>query len=241
MAWLKIVILCLFLLASQQASCSQIRFGESLCHDSDYFCMKIRPHDTWERLFPESMELDVVQRVNRMNVPLKAGMVIAVPKNIEHLTIYDVSPFPRTIPARGEKIIFVSQEKLAWGAYDEQGDLLWWGPISSGSGKCTQSDGGCLTPSGSFRIIRKQDDTCVSTAFPIQTEDEFSGGAPMPYCMHFFRGFALHGSDVIPGYRASHGCVRMFVEDARWLNEDFIQLPGNGNQGTQVIIGSLDE
>ena len=238
---LRPVIIALIVLFSQLASSSPARFGESLCHDSNYFCMKIEHQDSWETLFPDTMELDIIQRVNRMNVPLKAGMVIAVPKNIENLSIYDVAPFPRTIPSRGEKIIVVSQEKLAWGAYDEQGDLLWWGPISSGSGQCKHSDGGCVTPSGSFRIIRKQDDTCVSTAFPIQSEDEVSGGAPMPYCMHFFRGFALHGSDVVPGYRASHGCVRMFVEDARWLNEEFIQLPGSGNQGTQVIIGSLDE
>ena len=59
----------------------------------------------------------------------------------------------------------------------------------------------------------------------------------MPYCMHFFRGYALHGSSTVPGYRASHGCIRMFIEDARWLNEEFIDIPYSDEyKGTKVII-----
>ncbi len=98
------------------------------------------------------------------------------------------------------------------------------GPISSGIGKCNVT-GGCSTPTGSFRAVRKQDLDCISTVFP-RRANGLSGGAPMPYCIHFFRGYALHGSEEVPGYRASHGCVRMFIEDARWLNEEFIDLPG---------------
>ncbi|HRE32879.1 MAG TPA: L,D-transpeptidase, partial [Candidatus Berkiella sp.] len=57
------------------------------------------------------------------------------------------------------------------------------------------------------------------------------GGAPMPYCMFFHGGYALHGSNSVPSYNASHGCVRMAPEDAQWLNEDFVQ------EGvTQVVI-----
>ena len=59
----------------------------------------------------------------------------------------------------------------------------------------------------------------------------------MPYCMHFWRGIALHGSEEVPGYSASHGCVRLFIQDARWLNEEFVDLPGAGGKiGTRVII-----
>jgi lipoprotein-anchoring transpeptidase ErfK/SrfK len=75
----------------------------------------------------------------------------------------------------------------------------------------------------------------VSTAFP-RRADGFHGGAPMPYCMHFYRGYALHGSTTVPGYRASHGCIRMFIEDARWLNEEFIDLPYSNQKGTKVVI-----
>ena len=133
----------------------------------------------------------------------------------------------------------MSQKKLAWAAYDQDGELLWWGPISSGLEKCPNVRGGCSTPSGSFRIVRKQEIDCISTVFPRRANGD-DGGALMPYCMHFFRGYALHGSYDVPGYNASHGCIRMFIEDARWLNEEFIDLPGGGMKGTRVVIDSTD-
>lgn len=229
-------ILCIFLM--NQSAQSQTRYADNLCHSSDYSCLKVAAGDSWEQLFPNPQERDLVKRVNRMNIRLKSGMTIAVPKNLDRVSIYDVSPFPRYIESAKEKIILVSQKQLAWAAYDEQGELIWWGPISTGSGHCSSPDGTCLTPAGSFRIIRKQDIDCISTVFPVRPDGN-NGGAVMPYCMHFFRGFALHGSDSVPGYRASHGCVRMFIEDARWLNEEFISLPGGGSLGTRVIVDDV--
>lgn len=218
---------------------SMTRFGETLCKDPDYFCIKIKARESWDNLFPNPEELDIVRRINRMNIRLKPGMVIAIPKNLDRLSIYDVSPFPRYVESGGEKTIYVSQKKLAWGAYDEDGELLWWGPISSGTSHCKGVYGGCTTPTGSYRIIRKQDIDCISTAFP-RRADGNNGGAEMPFCMHFFMGYALHGSEDVPGYRASHGCIRMFTEDARWLNEEFITVPGEGvMKGTRVIIDEL--
>lgn len=235
MKLLKIFMTCMLLLIAQQSVMAHARFGESLCTSADYTCLKIKSYDTWDSLFPNPEERDIVKRINRMNIALRSGIVIAVPNNLERLSIYDVSPFPRYIESDGEKTIFVSQKQLAFGAYDEQGQLVWWGPISSGSGLCGAADGNCLTPTGTFRIIRKQDIDCISTVFP-RRANGINGGAIMPYCMHFFRGFALHGSEVVPGYRDSHGCVRLFIEDARWLNEEFINLPGGQEKGTKVVI-----
>lgn len=231
----RLSIISLIMIALIQVAWAETRFGESLCHEQDYFCIQIKSGDTWSKLFPNPEALDIVRRVNRININLKPGMTIAIPKNLDRLTIYDVSPFPRYIEGDGEKTIYVSQKKLAWGAYDEQGELIWWGPISSGSGHCPGVYGGCTTPAGSFRIVRKQDIDCISTAFPMRSDGN-NGGAAMPFCMHFFRGFALHGSETVPGFRASHGCVRLFTEDARWLNEEFVDLPGGGVKGTRVII-----
>lgn len=236
---ISIIASVFLLLASHSSMAQQKRYGETLCTSPDYFCMKIKRGDSWGTLFPNVDERDIVRRINRMNISLRPNMTIAVPKNIERITIYDVSPFPRYIEPNGEKTIYVSQKKLAWGAYDAAGELLWWGPVSAGIGKCAGVVGGCGTPTGSFRVIRKQDVECVSTVFPRRADGE-SGGALMPYCMHFFRGFALHGSNDVPGYRASHGCVRMFVEDARWLNEEFIDLPGGGMKGTRVVLDAPD-
>ncbi len=230
------IVVAITLLANQAIANS--RYGETLCNEPDFFCMKVKSGETWEKLFPNDEERDIVRRINRMNIRLKTGIVIAVPKNIDRLTVYDVSPFPRYIKSDGQKTIFISQKKLAWGAYDEDGELLWWGPVSSGIDTCTVR-GGCSTPTGEFRVIRKQDIECVSTVFPRRANGE-NGGALMPYCMHFFRGYALHGSYEVPGYRASHGCVRMFIEDARWLNEEFIDVPGDGMRGTRVVVDSAE-
>jgi hypothetical protein len=232
--WMAI-ILALSLFCIPLSALSQTRYGESLCNNKDYVCLKTRHEDQWETLFPNPEEMDIVKRINRMNISLRPGMIIAIPKHIERLNIYDVSPFPRYIESTGEKTIYVSQQQLAWGAYDEQGELVWWGPISSGSGLCKNIEGNCKTPSGYFRIIRKQDIYCISTAFPRRANGE-NGGAEMPYCMHFLRGYALHGSDSVPGYKASHGCVRMFIEDARWLNEEFIDATEGEMKGTRVIV-----
>lgn len=216
------------------------RFGEALCAQADYTCITIKAGQSWSSLFPTPESRDLIRRINRMNVRLKPGMILAIPKNLDRLSIYDVAPFPRYIESNGEKTIYVSQGKLAWGAYNEEGELVWWGPISSGSDYCPGVIGGCTTPTGSYRLVRKQDIDCVSTAFP-RRADGNNGGAQMPYCMHFFRGYALHGSEEVPGYRASHGCVRLFTEDARWLNEEFVELPGGGYKGTRIIIGSSNE
>lgn len=45
----------------------------------------------------------------------------------------------------------------------------------------------------------------------------------MPYCMFYSDGYALHGSYNLPGYHASHGCVRILPEDAKWLRHEFIE------------------
>jgi lipoprotein-anchoring transpeptidase ErfK/SrfK len=223
----------LFLLST--VSFAEARYGRIICNSPDYKCKKVRGGQTWYSLFPDDEARDIVMRLNRTNTRLRSGQIIAVPHNLHQLTVWDISPFPRYIEAPGEKTIYVSQQELAWAAYSSEGELLWWGPISSGRDWCGDVGEGCQTPHGEFRMIRKQGIECESSKFPIET----NGGAPMPYCMHFYRGFALHGSAYVTGKRSSHGCVRMFVEDARWLNQEFINLPGEGGRGTRIVIGPV--
>ena len=47
----------------------------------------------------------------------------------------------------------------------------------------------------------------------------------------FKGGFAIHGSNDVPNYNASHGCVRVSPDAARWLNEEFMTVGE-----TKVII-----
>ncbi|ASQ46694.1 L,D-transpeptidase [Legionella clemsonensis] len=209
-------------------------YGTALCAYPQYECIKVASGQSWEKLFPDEQQRDIVQRINRTYNHLWAGKEIAVPRNLANKTIFDFSPFPLKIEADGEKQVIVDQDKLAWAAYDADGRLVKWGPISSGSDKCSDnSSHTCRTITGIFHFFSKENEKCRSGVFPLGR-----GGAKMPYCMYFHKGFALHGAQDIPGYRASHGCVRMFTEDAKWMNHDFVELSNERNHfmGTKVIV-----
>lgn len=209
-----------------------VYYGPGLCASPLYECVKVSSGQTWERLFPNETQRDLVQRVNRSYNYLWAGKEIAVPRNLDQANMIDFAPFPQKIDEH-EKQIIVDQDKLAWGAYDAQGQLVKWGPVASGRDKCSDSSRSCLTLTGIFRIFSKENVHCKSDVFPIG-----KGGAKMPYCMYFHKGFALHGSDDIPGYRASHGCIRMFIQDAKWMNEEFVDIATEQNNymGTKVVV-----
>ncbi len=210
-----------------------VYYGPGLCQYPQFQCVTVSSGDTWEKLFADPTQRDLVQRLNRTNNYLYPGKVLVVPKNLNTVTMLDLAPFAHKINTDHEKQVIVDQDKLAWAAYDVNGNLVKWGPISSGRTKCPDSNNLCLTLTGIYRVFSKEDDHCKSDIFPIG-----KGGAKMPWCMYFHKGFALHGSDDIPGYRASHGCIRMFTPDAKWLNQEFVDM---GNEktnlpGTIVIV-----
>jgi L,D-transpeptidase catalytic domain len=232
---LILVSLTLFLSSQCYSQTTILYYGTALCSHPDYECITSKGQ-SWKKMFPDDHHRDIVQRVNRTyNYPWR-GKKLAVPKNLDSTTILDVSPFPLSITKEGEKTIIIDQDKLAWGAYDIDGKLVKWGPISSGKDYCPDINRSCNTQTGVFRIFNKQDSRCRSRAFPVG-----EGGAKMPYCMFFYKGFAMHGSFDMPGKRDSHGCVRLFTRDAKWLNEKFVQLSTRENnlQGTKVIIQKL--
>lgn len=235
---MKKILLIAFMMSTAAVVNAAGFYGTALCGYPQYDCIKVASGQSWDNLFPDPVQRDLVQRVNRSYNYLWAGREIAVPKNLPTLTIFDISPFPLKIEGENEKQVIVDQEKLAWGAYDAQGNLVWWGPISSGRDKCSDSAKSCRTLTGIFRVFSKENVRCTSDVFPIG-----KGGAKMPYCMYFHKGFALHGSDDIPGVRASHGCVRMFIPDAKWLNENFVELSNERNHfmGTKVIVRPLND
>lgn len=126
------------------------------------------------------------------------------------------SPFPSKIAQTN--IIKVDLAELAWGAYDEQGDLVKWGRASGGKDFCADTGKSCKTVTGTYTIYSSKGPECKSNLFPLP-----KGGAPMPYCMHFHGAFALHGGQV-PNHNASHGCIRLLHDDAQWLNEEFVTV-----------------
>ena len=200
-------------------------YGSHLCAYSEFSCIKVKRGDTWGKLFPNKREREIVKRLNRTNVPLRYRQWIVIPSNLSEVEHLDMSPFPDKIKSTGKRLLVVNLGLHAFAAYNEYGYLVHWGPVSGGKGWCPDVRLPCNTAVGAFRIIRKQGTECVSRKYPVET----GGGAPMPYCMHFYRGFALHGS-TLPGFHASHGCIRLFHDDAKWLNRHFMHV------GARVIV-----
>jgi lipoprotein-anchoring transpeptidase ErfK/SrfK len=96
--------------------------------------------------------------------------------------------------------------------------------VSSGNGQTytrptTGGTARSLTPVGTFRIERR-----------IAGVRESSAGLGTLYDpMYFHGGFAIHGSNSVPAWPASHGCIRVARADAIWL---FHRVP----DGTPVLI-----
>ncbi len=124
-----------------------------------------------------------------------------------------------------EKTVLVDPNLHAWGAYGSDGNLVRGGIATSGASYCPDIHRACKTSSGTFRIYSLGEPSCKSKIFPVGR-----GGAPMPNCMYFHGGEALHGSYELADANISHGCVRMDVSDSDWLRNDF------ANIGTKVIV-----
>ena len=65
------------------------------------------------------------------------------------------------------------------------------------------SGAGGATPSGSFRVYRKER---MSWSVPFSSW--------MPWASYFVGGIAFHAYGSVPAYPASHGCIRMMARDA---------------------------
>ena len=82
-------------------------------------------------------------------------------------------------------------------------------PISSANGETYTSHNGnrvtARTPEGDFEFYREENGWYRS----------YLGGLYEPF---FFRGgYAIHGSNSVPAYPASHGCIRTQIWDQDWL------------------------
>lgn len=139
--------------------------------------------------------------------------------------------FPLQIKGTGQKQFIFDPKVSAWAAYDTEGQRVMTGSASGGKDFCEDVGKPCRTVTGNFRVYNKRGENCKSGEYPVETV----GGAKMPYCMYFFRGFTIHAAYEVPPYNSSHGCVRVFPSAAKWLNEEFITL------GTQVTVLSYDE
>lgn len=122
------------------------------------------------------------------------------------------NPLPKPT---GPLVLVVSLNNQTVTVYDD-GKVIAKSPISSGMS-------GHETPTGIFSILEKNR----------QHYSNLYGGAPMPFMQRVTNsGVALHAGD-LPGYPASHGCVRLPYSFAR-------NLFGITDVGARVIITQED-
>ncbi|MBU4422111.1 L,D-transpeptidase [Candidatus Parcubacteria bacterium] len=219
--------------------------GYKLCQEKAFDCLIVKEKtieqkygkkvirkaipETWEELFPNENHRILIMKVNRLNIPLKKGMPIAVPKD-KNKTLTDFSPFLSWIKPPGEKILIFNPKLLAWAAYLQNGKLLRWGPALGGMDRCPDTWRKCRTLIGVWRIIKKGDADSHSHIYPIGCGRKDNPCAPMPWFIQFEKhGYGFHGSHKMVGKHASHGCVRTFTDDAKWLNQNFVEI------GTKTI------
>ncbi len=138
---------------------------------------------------------------------------------------YGSSRFPDQIRAPGHKLFIFSPHYRAWAAYESDGSRVATGIANGGNSFCPDLGQSCPSPVGMHAVYMKGSYDCKSRKFPVGV-----GGAPMPYCMYFKGGYAIHGSPYLSNNNTSHGCIRVTTDAARWLSENFMSV------GTKVMV-----
>jgi len=137
-----------------------------------------------------------------------------------------VNHFPAQINTTGKRHFIFDPKISAWAAYDENGELIITGSGSGGKDFCEDVGKPCRTITGNFHVYNKRGEECRSGEYPVESK----GGAKMPYCVYFYRGFTIHAAYEVPPFPSSHGCIRVWPSAAKWLNEEFMTI------GTKVTV-----
>ena len=157
-----------------------------------------------KRFTPPQIELlEMINRRDRAHLvrvdPPVPGLIVPETWNPDPL-VY--SPFPPAWPAAEAhpKAIVVHQPMQAFAAY-EYGRLIRWGPVSTGRKETP-------TPEGTFNLTWR-----ARSRRSTDNEDWL-----LEWYFNFVnaRGVSFHLFD-LPGYPASHACVRLLLRDAQWL------------------------
>ena len=167
--------------------------------------------------------LEVVNRTDKKN--LRTLDSILIPSGFDGDIAFYL-PFPESVPAINEvsKIILFSYPTQAFAAY-ENGELVYSGPTSMG---------------------RKRDSTPTGLYFcnwkAAQTTSTFNDEWDLKWNFNIenYKGIGFH-EYALPGYPASHSCLRLREKDAKFLYSWSEQWVMNGTdgilaKGTPVIV-----
>ena len=170
--------------------------------------------------------LKIIAAINRVDVKfLKRLDTIVVPSDLS-LEIKNYFPYPFDAPflSQVKKLLFFSYPTQSFAAY-ENGKLVYTGPTSMGR----KAD---MTPTGLFYTNWKAE----------QTTSTFNDEWDLKWNFNIENklGVGFHQYEM-PGYPASHSCLRLTEKDAKYLYEwaDQWTMKGTDNilaQGTAVVV-----
>ncbi|KQS91822.1 L,D-transpeptidase [Chryseobacterium sp. Leaf394] len=165
--------------------------------------------------------------LNRLDSKFKRSAdTLVIPATIDS-TLMAYSPFPLQLDVLSnvKKFVIFSYPIQAYGVYSN-GNLVKWGPTSMGK-KAAQTTRG-LT----FANWKKK--LAISTV-----DSEWK--LPYNFNIHNSGGIGWHQYE-LPGYPASHSCLRLLMKDAQWLYsyaDTWILNPGGATtkaKGTPVMV-----
>ena len=170
-------------------------------------------------------QLLLVEKLNRVDRAHLGRLANVIVPNRWDLDLLAYSPMPLLVPWLSDerKALVIALPAQVFGAY-EHGQLVRWGPVSSGGSTHE-------TPSGHYHLnwnarLRR---SSVNAEWL------------MPWYFNFSDviGLGVHQYD-LPGRPASHGCVRLLEVDAKWIFR-WGEARDVAQRGTPVlIIGNYD-
>lgn len=185
--------------------------------------------DDWAGIAAEldAFQLGIVEKLNRtdrQNLHRRDHLILPG-RWFESELYYSPLPLIYSWARLHKKLLAVSLSHQVFGAY-ENGCLVYWGPVSSGRREHP-------TPSGIFHLNWKSRGRTSTLS-----RDWF---LPWYFNFHNRRGLSFHQYE-LPGYPASHACLRLLERDARWLYDwgESWELGSDGmtvvKNGTTVVI-----
>lgn len=168
-----------------------------------------------------------ILHVNRLDLEhIRDGATLIVPDPASGMAA--VSPFPGDLETLGDiapRLVVVSRRVQAFAVY-EQGRQVRWGAVSTGR-KETPTPAGLFATNWKSKLRRSSDNA------------EWL----LPWYVNFINasGVSFH-QFALPGYPASHACVRLMADDARWIYdwaESWVLADGGRRivvHGTPVVV-----
>jgi len=191
---------------------------------NDYYTFTITKNDAGEEIAQKfgTENVATIIKLNRINSQfIEKGEVLTIPNDMSDFMNLSPFPYQLSVVAPIPKVLLFSQRVQAFGVY-EYGELKRWGPISSGK-ESTQ------TPSKLYFANWKSEES-ISTVDPEWI-------LKWNFNLDNLKGIDMHEYE-LPGYPASHSCVRMFGRDAKWIYYWADQWRLSNNEETLLKYGT---